>query len=132
MCIYMIGFRLIMPSLPLDLCSFCRLLVVEYDSWVSSTHLVLSSLCHGDQRLRVTRRRLVLSSPCSHWSTKTSCSHTPRSPGAPPSLAGGCGFLPGSHLAVEIDPIGCRQLLLWLGAHCKMVEYVETGQVRNL
>ena len=105
--------------------------MVEYDSWISSTHLVLSSLRHGDQRLRVTRRRLVLSSPRSHWSAETSHSHTPRPPGAPPSLTGGCGFLPGSHVAVEIGPIGCWQLLLRLSAHCKMVEYVETRQVRN-
>ncbi len=105
--------------------------MVEYDPRVSSSRLVLSSLCHGDQRLRVACRGLVLSSPHSHWSAETSYSHTPWPPDSPPSLAGGCGFVPGSHLAVEIDPIGRWQLLLWVGPRCKMVEHVETGQVRD-
>ena len=106
--------------------------MVEHDSRIPRSHLVLSSLCNGDQRLRVTSRCLVLSSPRSRWSTETSCGNTPWPPCGPPSLTGGCGFLPSSHLAVKTDPTGCWQLLLWLGAHCKMVEHVKVGQVRGL
>ena len=105
--------------------------MVEYDPRVPGPHLVLSPLCHGDQRLRITGRCLVLSSPRSRWSPETSHIHAPRPPGAPPSLAGGCGFLPGPHIAVEADPIGCWELLLWIGAHCKVVEHVKVGQVRG-
>ena len=80
--------------------------MVEYDTRISSTHLVLSSLRYGDQRLRGTGCRLVFSAARPHWSVETSRSHTPRSRGAPSSLSCGRGLVPGPHIAVEIDPPG--------------------------